>query len=76
MSDYKHDEIKFEVYVGDSGKPMLNVFLKDGHWFTVHPAPRVKGMGTVHPKVYERIWGEPLPSISSTESQPTRDRTI
>jgi len=65
MSDYKHDEIKFGVYVGDSGKPILNVFLKDGYWFPVHPAPSVKAMGTVHPEAYKRIWGEPMPSISS-----------
>lgn len=64
ITDYKHEDIKFDVHVGLDGHPILNVYLKDGRWFPV-PFDTVR-VSKVHPNFYEKVWGEPMPVISST----------
>lgn len=62
---YSHEQIKLEVNIVDD-TPFLNVFLEDGGWFPLRAENvRVTKGSQCHPEVYRRVWGKPMPTISS-----------
>jgi len=61
---YTHEQIRLEVNIIDD-KPILNVFMEDGAWFAVNSDMLVKEGSKCHPGYYEKVWGKPMPTISS-----------
>ena len=64
---YSNEQIKLQVWIPESNVPILNVFLEDGTWFPLRADEvRCPKDSKVHPKVYERIWGKPMPQDPSS----------
>ena len=59
--------VRFEVFVGAESKPILNVFLEDGRWFPIDCSKGFMKISRVHPKVYERVWGKPIPQKEASQ---------
>ena len=60
------DQIRLEVAIIND-TPILNVFLEDGSWFPISPDNvRVTKGSQCHPKIYEKIWGKPLPTLEES----------
>ena len=66
---FTHDQIRLEVAIIND-TPILNVFLEDGSWFALSPDnTRVPKGSHCHPKIYEKIWGKPLPTLEESAEE-------
>ena len=72
---YTHEKIRLEVAIYDD-KPILNVFMEDGSWFAVGSTQRVPLGSQCHPKTYERVWGKPMPTLSSIKPNAKRSEEV